>query len=123
MPCSVAITMLELHLYTSSVARGHTTYRPSFFKFFLDSKCILQKWNSLQPLVDCIFLDAFKQGVLSCSIPKSQHHSVFDLHMYDMFLHLCCHTQHGQYSNDSAILYSTRELHCIWGKIRIEQIK
>ncbi|CAG2241231.1 unnamed protein product [Mytilus edulis] len=64
----------ELHT-TSSVARGHTTrflvpyartstYRHSFFP---DS---IRIWNSLpQPLVDSTSLDAFKQGVLSCSIP------------------------------------------------------
>jgi hypothetical protein len=70
----IAIPPLELHT-TSSVARGHiarflvpyartSTYRHSFFP---DSIMI---WNSLpQPLVESTSLDAFKQGVLSCSIP------------------------------------------------------
>jgi hypothetical protein len=70
----IAIPPLELHT-TSSVARGHiarflvpyartSTYRHSFFP---DS---IRIWNSLpEPLVDSTSLDAFKQGVLSCSIP------------------------------------------------------
>ena len=70
----IAIPPLELHT-TSSVARGHiarflvpyartSTYRHSFFP---DS---INIWNSLlQPLLDSTSLDAFKQGVLSCSIP------------------------------------------------------
>lgn len=70
----VAIPPLELHT-TSSVARGHiarllVTYtRTSTYRhpFFPDS---IRIWNSLpQPLVDSTSLDAFKQGVLSCSIP------------------------------------------------------
>ena len=40
-----------------------STYRHSFFPYS-------RIWNSLpQPLVDSTSLDAFKQGVLSCSIP------------------------------------------------------
>ena len=70
----IAIPPLELHT-TSSVARGHiarflvpyartSTYRHSFFP---DS---INIWNSLpQPLLDSTSLDAFKQGVPSCSIP------------------------------------------------------
>jgi hypothetical protein len=70
----IAIPPLELHT-TSSVARDHisrfllpyartSTYGHSFF---LDS---IRLWNSLpQPLMDSTSLDAFKQEVLSSSIP------------------------------------------------------
>ena len=65
----LAISSLELQT-TSSVTRGHMAQfllpyaRTSIF---LDSARI---WSSLpQPLVDSTSLDAFKHGVMSCSIP------------------------------------------------------